>query len=496
MLEGWNEQRQRGVKEFLYRCLEELGATKAALYLIGDSGTFELASQYGFGRRDAVAGEIGAQHPLWDWIRRHRTAPAFINDASDDPAMFKVLEGAGTARLLTFPINAGGELVGFVEARDKAKRLPFDKDDARVARSIAGGIEAFLAEHGLCGATSATAPVIATVAPAPPPSSPIFPHRGAFDEVVAIVRGAASLRDVAIAAVTVTDKTSVRLHAFAGVPLESAQRDALAAHQASELERGGVRLPPPARWAWTEDRSSGPTKSGDSIHTVVLHAGPPVWLVASLITPPASAAPGVIFAAASRVLALALGVQRYRRAARNLARVLLEPGEQSLPHLRQHSQAVSELAQRMAAALRLGEDEEEFVTVVGYLHDVGMRELDYARAYRMERPSDAERRLYQRHPVVGARIVESAEFPGDLASAIRSHHERWDGKGYPARSAGDVIPLASRIVHIAEVYDVLTSPSSYRRTIGREAALELIRGEAGKQFDPSLVPVLEDIVRS
>lgn len=501
MLQGWNDDRQRGVKEILYRCLEELGATKAALYLLGSSGAFELACHYGFGRRDLVAPAVGNEHPLWDWIRRHRTAPAFVNDAAEDAAMYKVLESAGTARLLTVPISAAGELVGFVEARDKARRLPFDGEDARVARSIAAAVEAFLSEHALFGAAPATAapPLHATqAAPAPPPANagPVFPHRAAFEEVVGILRAASALRDVAAVAVTVTDKSSVQIRSFSGVPLESSQRDALAAHQVSALERLGVRLPPPTRWAWVEERSSGPTKSGDVIHTGVLHPGPPVWLVASLVTPRASTAPSVVLATAARVLALALGVQRYRRATRNLARVLLEPGEQSLSHLRQHSQAVSELAQRLAAALRLGEDEEELVTVAAYLHDVGMRELDYARTYRMERPGDAERRLYQRHPVVGARIVESAEFPGDLAAAIRAHHERWDGKGYPGRTAGDAIPLASRIIHIAEVYDVLTSPSSYRRTIGRDAALDLIRGEAGKQFDPALVPVLEEVVRS
>jgi putative nucleotidyltransferase with HDIG domain len=148
----------------------------------------------------------------------------------------------------------------------------------------------------------------------------------------------------------------------------------------------------------------------------------------------------------------------------------------------------------MAAALDLGADEEELVTVAAYLHDVGMRELDYGHIYRLPRPGEAEKRMYLRHPVVGARIVESAAFPGDLAGAIRHHHERWDGNGYPNKLAGNNIPLASRIIHLAEVYDVLTSPSSYKPAIGREAALTAIRADAGKQFDPELVPLLEELV--
>jgi len=147
----------------------------------------------------------------------------------------------------------------------------------------------------------------------------------------------------------------------------------------------------------------------------------------------------------------------------------------------------------MAQELGLSEEEEELVTLAGYLHDLGMRELDYQRIYRLDRPMEAERRLYQRHPVVGARILEASAFPG-LAEAVRHHHERWDGTGYPQRLAGPAIPLASRIVHLAEVYDVLTSPSSYKRPVSRDQALQIIEKEAGKQFDPQLVPVLARVV--
>jgi len=246
----------------------------------------------------------------------------------------------------------------------------------------------------------------------------------------------------------------------------------------------------------SDDQASGGSQTrAEEIRTAVLMTGPPVWVALSLVTPAGAAAPDAVFAAAAHSLELARSLRDYRRAARNLARVLLEPGETSFPHLRQHSQATSEVAQRMAAALHLADDLDELVTVAAYLHDVGMRELDYARAYRLERPGEAEQRLYHRHPVVGARIVEASEFPGDLAGAIRHHHERWDGGGYPQHLAGRTIPHASRIIHLAEVYDVLTSPSSYRHPLPREAALDAIRAEAGRQFDPELVPVLVEAVR-
>jgi putative nucleotidyltransferase with HDIG domain len=310
------------------------------------------------------------------------------------------------------------------------------------------------------------------------------------------MRALARLPGVAAAALSVTDSRTVRSLVLRTAPLDQQRRAALSSHQSRTLVEAGVRVPPADRWGWDEQDSSGPETRYEEIRTAVLHGGPPVWVVLSLVTPTGSTVGEAVFAAAAHQLDLARQVRDYRRAARNLARVLLEPGETAFPHLRQHSQTTSELAQQMAAALHLSDEEEELVTVAAYLHDVGMRELEYARVYRMDHPGEQERRLYQRHPVVGARIVETAEFPGDLAGAIRYHHERWDGTGYPQRLAGRNIPLPSRIIHIAEVYDVLTSPASYRRPAGRETALEMIRAQAGTQFDPELVPLLAEVVRA
>ena len=500
MLSGCDPECERRTKEILYRCLEELGATKAALYLSGADDGFELVTSYGFGKREALNAVIRAGDPLWDWVRRHRTAAACLNDVHDDPPLGRMLEAASTARLLTIPLTVGDRLVGFVDARDKARRLPYGAEDIATAREIGAALTALIAELGIYGPAE---PATAAPAPLPPPlqrgaapaAAPAL-HRAAIEDTVALLRALARLPGVAAAALTVTDGTTARVQVLRSLPLEQQEREALAAHQLHLLEELGVRAVPAARWGWAEEESGGDERRRDEIRSAVLHAGPPVWVVGSLLTPAGSAAGDIALAALGSFLAQGIALSDYRRAARNAARVLLEPGEQSYPHLRQHSQAVSETAQRMAALLRLPESEEEVVTLAAYLHDIGMRELDYARAYRLDRPGEIERRLYQRHPVIGARIVESIAFPGDLAGAIRHHHERWDGAGYPHRLAGAAIPLASRVIHLAEVYDVLTSTSSYRRPIGRKAALETLRAESGRQFDPELVGVLEEATAS
>ncbi len=508
MLPSWDHEREQRAKEILYRCLEELQATKAALYLESGDGAFELATSYGFGRRDELAPTLPLGHPLCDWTRRHRTAPAYVNALDEAPPLQSLLEGAGTSRLLTIPITAAERLVGIVDVRDKSRRLPFTPDDLPAARAIGHAFESFLADPaGQPNSAPAPAPAPAPVPPASPALAPTLTpvrghdagahlHAGMVEDVTAVVRSLAALPEVAAAVLTLTDGGSARALALQSVALDPQRREAVAAHQASAFLSAGVKAPAPGLWGWDERESGGSQARAEEIRTAVLLAGPPLWVALSVVTPAGGASVDAVFAAAGHALDLARSLRDYRRAARNLARVLLEPGEASFPHLRQHSQSTSEIAQKMAAALGLTEQQEELITVAAYLHDVGMRELDYARAYRLERPGDAEQRLYRRHPVLGARIVEAAEFPGDLAGAIRHHHERWDGSGYPERLGGRTIPLASRIIHLAEVYDVFTSPSSYRRSMSRDAALDLIRAEAGRQFDRELVPVLGEAVRA
>lgn len=496
MLPGWDADRERRAKEVLYRCLEELGSTKAALYLLGSEGNFEVAAQYGFGRREALAAQVDTGNPLWDWIRRHRTAPAFANDVSRQPELAALLAEAGTARLLTVPLSLEGRLVGFLDVRDKARKEEFAADDQGRARAIGAAMERLLRELGMYGAT-APAPAPASAEPeatraaqAPAPRL----HEATVAEVAQAVRWCADLPGVAAAALTVVSDGAVEVLLRRAVPLDSPQRDALATHQLRHLAELGVRVPPGSAWSWHEEESSG-EKQATEIATSVVIPGPPVWVVLSVLSAGGNVAE-IVQTILARYARLARQVETYRRATRNLARTLLEPGEHGMPALRQHAQAVSEVAQRMAVELGMSEEDQELVTVAGYLHDVGMREPELARIYRAERIGEVERRLFRRHVTVGARIVEDAEFPGGLPAAIRHHHERWDGEGYPDRLRGDAIPLASRIVHLAEVYDVLTSPESYRKPLRRDTALASIREAAGKQFDPSLVPVLEAVVGS
>lgn len=479
----------RRLKEVLYRFLEELQTTRASLYLLGSSGAFELVESFGFGRREAVLARVPPDHPLFHWIRRHRTSPALLTEPHQEPELEELLRLSGSSTLLTVPLVSNESLVGFVDARDRGGKQTYGPQELHQAKLIGDALVSVLAELG--------------VVSAPPPPQPSTERSavsqvGKFPEAVERLAAAAGalvqLPGVSALAVTVAEGQSARCTVWAAAPVEGPEREALLRHQQEFALAQGHSLPPPDRWSWVERSFPGRELRREEIRSAVLLGTDPVVLV-SLLSPAGSLAVGPVLATLGGLWELAQAEQVARRAARNLARILLEPGDLSFPHLRQHSQTVSELAQRIAQELSLSREEEELATLAGYLHDVGMRELDYQRIYRLERPQELDRRLYQRHPVVGARILEASAVPG-LAEAVRHHHERWDGTGYPHRLAGPAIPLAARIVHLAEVYDVLTSPSSYKRPIGREQALELIQREAGRQFDPNLVPTLVKVLES
>jgi HD-GYP domain-containing protein (c-di-GMP phosphodiesterase class II) len=147
----------------------------------------------------------------------------------------------------------------------------------------------------------------------------------------------------------------------------------------------------------------------------------------------------------------------------------------------------------MAGALELSPLEAELAALAGLAHDVGIREVAGSPVARHRKLDAQERRRFQSHAPAGAELVAELGLER-VGRVIRHHHERWDGQGYPDRLAGTAIPFLSRLVQVAEVYDVLTAPYSYRRTVSPERAIEMLRASAGAQLDPEMVEVLAGVV--
>lgn len=157
------------------------------------------------------------------------------------------------------------------------------------------------------------------------------------------------------------------------------------------------------------------------------------------------------------------------------------------PGAARHAAAVAHYSLALARAAGLDEHEQALVHTAGLLHDIGKEALpDHILIGRSELLA-AERRLIERHPLDGARLLLRVEGLGGVASVVLAHHERIDGTGYPDGLQGDAIPVAARIIAIAEVYDALTAADSYRLQMGAAEAEDELRRVAGAQLDGRLV---------
>jgi len=129
------------------------------------------------------------------------------------------------------------------------------------------------------------------------------------------------------------------------------------------------------------------------------------------------------------------------------------------------------------------------------LHDVGKVAIPDAILYKPGALDDDERTLMSRHPVIGSEIVQGIEFLAEAADVVRSHHEKWDGTGYPDKLAGESIDITARITCIADVFDALTTDRPYRPGFTVDEALAMMTKDVGKMFDPELFPRFVRIMR-
>ena len=137
---------------------------------------------------------------------------------------------------------------------------------------------------------------------------------------------------------------------------------------------------------------------------------------------------------------------------------------------------------------------EDAQTEFGYLlHDVGKVAIPDGILHKPEPLAPEEQQLMMRHPVIGYEILRQVPFLEEAARIVRSHHERYDGGGYPDGLSGDEIPLAARIFAVADAFDAITTERPYRPAASIAEARRTIARGAGKQFDPIAVAALETV---
>jgi putative nucleotidyltransferase with HDIG domain len=520
----------RQLTETLSLLRQTVGFSRARLYAMDGQGAFRLAASYGFPQRFGPEEVLGINDPLIEWVQFHRK-PMYANSIKEAGPLARVMERESYARFLAAPISDGARMIAIVELQDKVAGGLFTADDARLVDRAVNHFAGLLKGHR-DGPADPAPPVVDAAAPHGPPAATVAeevpsaasaPSRAggrrpgapasAVERRPEAARVELSRREVLVCrgfvnALLLSTEIEVvvfslwnadraELYVGARRPFSDAGRSALLRELEAGLKAAAPGFPPPRERLFNTEYPFGPGAGeiGEfaGVQTSLVLLEPAPLLLTIVFAQPPAAALTAALTETHRLVRSALtdvrAASRYRGAYRSLVNFLLEPGSRSYPQLKSHGLAVGFLARRFATYLKLPAETVEQITVAALLHDVGLRELElpYERLSG-RRPLDLEEiSIVRRHPVVAAALLEKIEFPYDVATLIRHHHERWDGSGYPDRLAGEEIPLGARLIGIVEAYDAMTSAESYRSPIPREDALQIILKKGGTQFDPQLV---------
>jgi putative methionine-R-sulfoxide reductase with GAF domain len=171
----------------------------------------------------------------------------------------------------------------------------------------------------------------------------------------------------------------------------------------------------------------------------------------------------------------------------HLTDMLLEAIDFHIPEKAGHSKRVARYSSIIAKATNLAEERQKKLYFASLLHDIGFLKIRSEDYYNED--------IYKKHPVVGYEMIRPITFYADIAPLILYHHERYDGTGYPKGLKETQIPLETRIISIAEAFDVMVSTTSYKVPMDFDTAIEELKKNAGTQFDPKIVQVFIDHVK-
>jgi HD-GYP domain-containing protein (c-di-GMP phosphodiesterase class II) len=184
---------------------------------------------------------------------------------------------------------------------------------------------------------------------------------------------------------------------------------------------------------------------------------------------------------------MARAAHSWRQGCRLAITSMLRTLEARDPYASGHSWRVRCYCLRLAEGLDLDAQQRRHLSLAAKLHDIGKVGVPEAVLHKPGPLSDMEMGQVRTHPAMGERIVRSFIRSRPILAAIRSHHERYDGAGYPDALRGQDIPLLARIIAVADCFDAMTHSRPYRKALPRQSALEEIRAGAGTQFDPAVI---------
>ena len=538
------------LSQLLYQCMEDLGSTKAALYLaIPGQPEFRLVSDYGWPRLLPPPQQLEPAHPLLTLLQRERQG-VLGDDLAAYPELGPFCLGSEHPRFYVTPIHDRGETIGVLIQRDPSKGVSFSRErheraTQRICHAVAQALSSFLPQTSITAEPRLTekvavlhVPAPATEAmagsqasclppgteaverfqtvPAPPALSPTstqplptLRYAGALElnpaepgtlspEQRTFFWEAASLlcRMVPASAVAlfVSDPSDSAhpILAYSRLPLSLDLKQQIMTTFVARLPdrpQGDLRLVSRSEWLDREAQQG----SFLTFLPVLLEeqfGDNDLLALFRLEDRPFTEHEQEFISQVSRMLGFYLQEarlhERYHESFLSVSLRILASADGRLPDLRPQSVHTAQLSRDLARWLQLPSGEVEAVGISAILHDVGTLLLDRTI---LDKPSlsAADRAQVQTHPVLASTFLKDFKFPFDVMHIIRHHHESWDGRGYPDGLSGETIPLGSRIIHLVESYQVMTSGTSYKPPKPVVAALRELEQLAGIQFDPELV---------
>ncbi|SIR05143.1 HD domain-containing phosphohydrolase [Halanaerobium kushneri] len=170
----------------------------------------------------------------------------------------------------------------------------------------------------------------------------------------------------------------------------------------------------------------------------------------------------------------------------NILNTLLKTLSEKSQETSSHSNRMADLACKLAQKIALSQTEINKLTLIAKLHDIGKTVIPEKILNKKDQLTAAEWKEIQTHPAVGHRVLNATEEFSHISEEVLSHHENWDGSGYPRGLKGKEIPLLARIIAIVDAYDVMTTDQVYKESVSKKEALREIQNKAGSQFDPEL----------
>ena len=190
------------------------------------------------------------------------------------------------------------------------------------------------------------------------------------------------------------------------------------------------------------------------------------------------------------------GYVKLRRQAKQTFEKVMDLLEKRDPYTRDHSESVGGLAEKVADQMMIHPEEKENIVSAARVHDIGKLGIPDSILLKEDDLNEEEWETMKEHPVISADIISDLEIYDDAVDIVRYEHERWDGSGYPEGLEGEDIPLGSRIVAVADVWDALRTERPYRGPLSIEEAREEIKEMSGVKLDPEVVNALIEVIES